>query len=303
MKQLSLTVSNRQNLGRGHSRRMRNAGSIPAIIYGPAGNHSVSVEQEKFRDLMRAKGNAAALIELTLEGKKMLSIIKEFQRHPITLKFLHIDIQQIDPNALMSVAIPIRTVGEAHGVKTDGGTLAIVSQTINVRCLPKDLPEFIEVDVTELKVNESIHVGALKAPAGITFPGDQLVSLWSAPKWPPKKPLPKPPLLRLLASKVLLLRPLVPLLQLPLRLPRSNFRAGRPRHPFFEVRWYSRSSPPSAIPARNTSPPATMRAGSSWMRWPPRPARSGSTKAGSRRPWPRPPSVVSKSSWSSRSRS
>ena len=172
MKQLSLTVSNRQNLGRGHSRRMRNAGSIPAIIYGPAGNHSVSVEQEKFRDLMRAKGNAAALIELTLEGKKMLSIIKEFQRHPITLKFLHIDIQQIDPNALMSVAIPVRTVGEAHGVKTDGGTLAIVSQTINVRCLPKDLPEFIEVDVTELKVNESIHVGALKAPAGITFPGD-----------------------------------------------------------------------------------------------------------------------------------
>ena len=172
MKQLSLTVSNRQNLGRGHSRRMRNAGSIPAIIYGPAGNHSVSVEQEKFRDLMRAKGTAAALIELTLEGKKMLSIIKEFQRHPITQKFLHIDIQQIDPNAPMSAAIPIRVVGEAHGVKTDGGTLAIVSQTVNVRCLPKDLPEFIEVDVTELKVNESIHVGALKAPAGITFPGD-----------------------------------------------------------------------------------------------------------------------------------
>lgn len=102
----------------------------------------------------------------------MLSIIKEFQRHPITQKFLHIDIQQIDPNAPMSAAIPIRVVGEAYGVKTDGGTLAIVSQTVNVRCLPKDLPEFIEVDVTELKVNESIHVGALKAPAGITFPGD-----------------------------------------------------------------------------------------------------------------------------------
>ncbi len=172
MKQLSLTVSNRQNLGRGHSRRMRNAGSIPAIIYGPAGNYSVSVEQDKFRDLMRAKGTAAALIELTLEDKKMLSIIKEFQRHPITLKFLHIDIQQIDPDALMTLAIPIRTVGEAHGVKTDGGTLALVSFSINVRCLPKNLPEFIEVDVTELKVNESIHVGALKAPAGITFPGD-----------------------------------------------------------------------------------------------------------------------------------
>jgi large subunit ribosomal protein L25 len=172
MKQLSLTVSPRQNHGRGHSRRMRNAGSIPAVIYGPAGLHSVSVEQEKFRDLMRAKGTAAALIELTLDGKKMLSIIKEFQRHPITQKFLHIDIQQIDPNAPMTAAIPVRAVGEAYGVKTDGGTLALVAHTLNVRCLPKDLPEFIEVDVTELKVNESIHVGALKPPAGISFPGD-----------------------------------------------------------------------------------------------------------------------------------
>ncbi|MEI6598039.1 MAG: 50S ribosomal protein L25, partial [bacterium] len=172
MKQLSLTVTNRQSLGRGHSRRLRVSGSIPAIIYGPAGTHSVAVEQDKFRDLMRAKGTAAALIELELDGKKMLSIIKEFQRHPITQKFLHIDIQQIDPNAPMTAAIPVRAVGEAYGVKTDGGTLAIVSQTINVRCLPKDLPEFIEIDVTALKVNESIHVGEVKAPAGITFPGD-----------------------------------------------------------------------------------------------------------------------------------
>ena len=173
MKQLSLSVTSRQNHGRGHSRRLRIDGSIPAIIYGPAGTHSVAVDQENFRDLMRKKGTAAALIELEFNGNKMLSIIKEFQRHPITQKFLHIDIQQIDPNSPMSVAIPIRTVGEAHGVKTDGGTLAIVSQTINVRCLPKDLPEFIEVDVTALKVNESIHVGDIKAPAGITFPGDR----------------------------------------------------------------------------------------------------------------------------------
>lgn len=173
MKQLSLSVTSRQNHGRGHSRRLRIDGSIPAIIYGPAGTHSVAVNQENFRDLMRKKGTAAALIELEFNGSKMLSIIKEFQRHPITQKFLHIDIQQIDPNAPMSVAIPIRTVGEAYGVKTDGGTLAIVSQTINVRCLPKDLPEFIEVDVTALKVNESIHVGDIKAPAGISFPGDR----------------------------------------------------------------------------------------------------------------------------------
>ena len=172
MKQLSLTVTSRELHGRGPARRLRVTGSIPAIIYGKSGNQSVSVTSEAFRDLMRAKGNAASLSELTVDGKKMLSLIKEFQRHPITQKFQHIDIMEIDPNSPMTAAIPVRAVGEAHGVKTDGGTLAIVSQTINVRCLPKDLPEFIEIDVTELKVNESIHVGEVKAPQGITFPGD-----------------------------------------------------------------------------------------------------------------------------------
>ena len=172
MKQLTLNVTSRAVHGRGPARRLRVEGSIPAIIYGKSGNQSVAVAQEAFRDLMRAKGNAASLIDLDVDGKKMLSLIKEFQRHPITQKFLHIDIMEIDPNSPMTAAIPVRAIGEAHGVKTDGGTLAIVSQTINVRCLPKDLPEFIEIDVTELKVNESIHVGEVKAPTGITFPGD-----------------------------------------------------------------------------------------------------------------------------------
>ncbi|MGA0133683.1 MAG: 50S ribosomal protein L25, partial [Opitutales bacterium] len=172
MKQLSLTVSSRGVHGRGPSRRLRQEGSIPAIIYGKSGNRSVSVAQEAFRDLMRTKGNAAALIELTVDGSKMLSLIKEYQRHPITQKFLHIDIMEIDRESPMTAAIPVNIVGEAYGVKTEGGTLAVVSQTIKVRCLPKDLPEFINVDVTDLKVNGSIHVGELKAPAGISFPGD-----------------------------------------------------------------------------------------------------------------------------------
>ncbi|GBL28949.1 50S ribosomal protein L25 [Opitutia bacterium] len=172
MKKFSLNVTSRQVHGRGPARRLRLEGAIPAIIYGKSGNQSVSVKQEDFRTLMRAKGTAAALIDLNVDGKLMLSLIKESQRHPITQKFLHIDIMEIDPKSLMTAAIPVRAVGEAYGVKTEGGTLAIVSQTINVRCLPDNLPEFIEVDVTELKVNQSIHVGALKAPKGITFPGD-----------------------------------------------------------------------------------------------------------------------------------
>lgn len=174
MKQLQLTVKTREGNGRGPSRRLRVAGAIPAVIYGKSGNRMVAVDQVAFRLLMRAKGAGAALIELSVEGAgKMLTLMKEYQRHPITQKFLHIDLLEIDPNSPMTAAVPVRTVGEPVGVKLDGGTLALVSQSVTVRCLPKDLPEFIEVDVSHLKVNESIHVGEVKPPVGITFPGDQ----------------------------------------------------------------------------------------------------------------------------------
>jgi large subunit ribosomal protein L25 len=174
MKQLQLTVTPRAANGRGASRRLRVAGSIPAIIYGKSGTQLVAVEQTAFRTLMRAKGQSASLIDLTVDGKgKLLSLIKEFQRHPITQKFLHIDLLEIDPASPMTADIPVRLVGEPVGVKMDGGTLNQVSQTVRVRCLPKDLPEAIEVDVTEMKVNDSIHVGEMKAPAGISFVGDR----------------------------------------------------------------------------------------------------------------------------------
>lgn len=175
MKQLQLTVKNRTGNGRGDSRRLRVAGSFPAVIYGKSGNKLVSVDTTEFRLLMRAKGSTAALIELSIEGSgKLLSLVKEFQRHPITQKFLHLDLQEIDPATPMLADVPVRLVGEPVGVKMDGGTLNLVSQTVKVKCLPKDLPELIEVDVSAMKVNESINVGEIKAPAGITFVGDKL---------------------------------------------------------------------------------------------------------------------------------
>ena len=114
MKKFSLNVTSRQVHGRGPAHRRRLEGAIPAIIYGKSGNQSVSVKHEDFRTLMRAKGTAAALIDLNVDGKVMLSLIKESQRHPITQKFLHIDIMEIDPNSLMTAAIPVRIIGDAN---------------------------------------------------------------------------------------------------------------------------------------------------------------------------------------------
>lgn len=174
MKQLKLTVKQRTGTGRGPARRLRNEGLIPAIIYGSAGTNPVSVDTVEFRTLMRAKGTSAAIVELTLDsGAKALSLIKDFQRDAISQKIVHIDLLQVQANEEMTASVPVHITGEAAGVRLEGGTLDVIAHEIKVRCLPKNLPEFVEIDVTELKNGESIHVAGLKAIEGVTFPGDQ----------------------------------------------------------------------------------------------------------------------------------
>jgi len=174
MKQLKLNVKQRPGTGRGPARRLRNEGLIPAIIYGKAGTNPVTVDTVEFRTLMRAKGASAAIVELTLDnGSKALSLIKDFQRDAISQKIVHIDLLQVNAGEEMTASVPVHIVGEAEGVRLEGGTLDVIAHEIKVRCLPKDLPEFITIDVTELKNGESIHVAGLKAVAGVTFPGDQ----------------------------------------------------------------------------------------------------------------------------------
>lgn len=174
MKQLKLNVKQRTGTGRGAARRIRNTGLIPAIIYGSAGTNPVSVDSVEFRTLMRAKGTSAAIVELSLDnGSKALSLIKDFQRDAITQKIVHIDLLQVQADQEMTADVPVHIVGEAHGVRLDGGTLDVIAYTVKVRCLPKNLPEFVTIDVTELKNDESIHVADLKKIEGVTFPGDQ----------------------------------------------------------------------------------------------------------------------------------
>ncbi len=174
MKQLKLNVKQRPGTGRGPARRIRNAGQIPAIIYGSAGTNPVSVDSVEFRTLMRAKGSSAAIVELTLDnGTKALSLIKDFQRDAISQKIVHIDLLQVLADQEMTADVPVHITGEAHGVRLEGGTLDVVAYTVKVRCLPKNLPEFVTVDVTELKNGESIHIADLKKIEGVSFPGDQ----------------------------------------------------------------------------------------------------------------------------------
>ncbi len=174
MKKYQLTVSPREGTGRSASRRLRKAEKIPAILYGKHTKpESLAINGPEFIKLLKEIGGRAALIELKRDGNTAaLSFLQEVQRDPITDRYLHLDLQEVKENEKMVINVTVHVTGEAYGVKTEGGVLEMVSHQLRIRCLPKDLPTFINVDVTELKVGETIHISELKPIAGVEFLGD-----------------------------------------------------------------------------------------------------------------------------------
>ena len=185
MKKYQLTVTAREGTGRSASRRLRKAEKIPAILYGKHTKpENLAVNGPEFVKLRKEIGGKAALIELKRDaGATALSFLQEIQRDPITDKYLHLDLQEVKENEKMIISVTIHVTGEAYGVKTEGGILETASHRLRIRCLPNDLPAFIEVNVSELKIGETIHVSELKALAGVEFLDDknQTVVLCVAP--------------------------------------------------------------------------------------------------------------------------
>jgi large subunit ribosomal protein L25 len=171
MKKYQLTVTSRDGTGRSASRRLRKAEKIPAILYGKHTKpENLAVNGPEFVKLLKEISGRAALIELKRDaGSPALSFLQEVQRDPITDKYLHLDLQEVKENEKMVISVALRITGEAYGVKTEGGILETASHRLRIRTLPKDLPEFIEVDVSTLKVGETIHVSELKALPGVEF--------------------------------------------------------------------------------------------------------------------------------------
>jgi large subunit ribosomal protein L25 len=175
MKKYQLTVTAREGTGRSASRRLRKAEKIPAILYGKHTKpENLAVNGPEFVKLRKEIGGKAALIELKRDaGATALSFLQEIQRDPITDKYLHLDLQEVKENEKMVINVTLHIVGEAYGVKTEGGILETAAHRLRIRCLPKDLPPFIEVNVTDLKVGETIHVSELKPIAGVEFMDDK----------------------------------------------------------------------------------------------------------------------------------
>jgi large subunit ribosomal protein L25 len=185
MKLLKLPVYARTKTGRGPARRLRSSSEIPAVIYGKSGVRHLTVKDPEFRLLMRAVAGTAALVEISDQaGLATLSLLQEIQRDARTDRFVHIDLKEVSPNEIMRAVVPVRVIGESIGVKLESGIIELSRHELHVKCLPKDLPDIISIDVTELHANDSIHVRDLKPIAGVTFAdrADEVVVACVIPK-------------------------------------------------------------------------------------------------------------------------
>jgi large subunit ribosomal protein L25 len=165
----------RETQGKGASRRLRHEGKVPAILYG---GHSdarrLSLSHQKLLIMLENERFYSTILSLKVGEEKQAAILKDVQRHPFKNAILHIDFQRVEDNEKIRLSVPLHFKGEAiaPGVKTQGGLVSHIRTELEVSCLPKDLPEFIEVDLSGLSLNESIHLSQLKVPEGV-----QLVEL------------------------------------------------------------------------------------------------------------------------------
>tara|TARA_Y100001968_G_C19429976_1_gene756444 strand:+ start:2064 stop:2765 length:702 start_codon:yes stop_codon:yes gene_type:complete len=173
-----IEVTKRGSVGRGHCRRLRNNGRIPIIFYGKERNESYSLAEPDFRSLEKVAGTSLVELEPD-EGEASLALIKDVQRDPCTDAVLHIDFIEVTRGQELQTKVPLVIVGEAEGVKVEGGIIDIMVREVEVRCRPSVLPSEIEIDVSELNLGDSLHISALTEIEGVTYIGDDDLTLVS----------------------------------------------------------------------------------------------------------------------------
>src|SRR6266568_1504482 len=177
MKSVALNAFPRVLGRRAGAKKLRASGRLPAVIYGrqaPAQN--LEVNAEEMDNLIHHSVSENLLVDLAVNDDprpKRLALVQEVQHHPLSGVVLHVDFHEVAENEKVTVLVPVETVGEAVGVKTEGGVLEHVLFKIKARGLPKDLPEQLMVDVTNLKIGQAIHLGEIKAPEGVEILGDK----------------------------------------------------------------------------------------------------------------------------------
>jgi len=162
----------RETHGKGASRRLRHDGKVPAILYGGSlGARALSLSHQKLALMLDNERFYSTILNLRVGDETQAAILKDVQRHPYKNAVVHVDFQRVEENEKIRISIPLHFKGASvsPGVKQQGGLVSHMRTEVEVACLPKDLPEFIEVDISGLSLNESIHLSQLKVPDGVTL--------------------------------------------------------------------------------------------------------------------------------------
>ena len=167
---IELQAKTRSEIGKRASRRLRNTNLVIGTLYGAHKNPtSITVEHHKLLKAMENEAFYSSILTLHLDSTPEKVVIKDLQRHPSKPRVQHVDFLRINPNEKLSMHIPLHFMGEegAPGVKVGGGVVSHFMNEVEIRCLPADLPEYIEVDLSKLELDDTVHLSDLKLPKGV----------------------------------------------------------------------------------------------------------------------------------------
>jgi large subunit ribosomal protein L25 len=179
-----IKAEKREIFGKNASRRLRRKGMIPAVIYGSdTSNVPLTLKKQDIFMILRSDTGENTVFQVSFDSEKRDVMIKELQRDPVTDEVLHADFVHIAMDKAVRVSVPVVSVGEAVGVKTEGGFVDFVTREIEIECLPKDIPEEIEIDISGLHLRQSLKAGDIALPEGVKLltPSDTIVILIEVP--------------------------------------------------------------------------------------------------------------------------
>ncbi len=167
---MKLHARKREETGSRAARRLRREGLVPGVVYGLQ-KESTAVAVE-LKALMEALASGEPILELQMNGGTEPVIVKELQHHPVTERIIHVDFERVAMDETVTVKVPVTTKGIAAGVE-DGGTLDLVIKELEIECLPQQIPDHIEIDVTSMAIGDTYKVGDLRLPEGIRVLEDE----------------------------------------------------------------------------------------------------------------------------------
>jgi len=170
MQQFELDAEPRGDVGKGASRRLRREGKLPGVVYGSKKDAKcITLKHNVVMHQLENEAFYSHILTLNIGKEKEQVILKDLQRHPYKPTLLHIDFQRIDEKEKLTIRVPIHFINESKcvGVKQGGGVISHIMNEMEISCLPKDLPEFIEVDLENVDLGDAVHLGDLKLPEGV----------------------------------------------------------------------------------------------------------------------------------------